>query len=72
MQPEPQMFVPRPPIMNLPPYHFDPCAPGSSSSYVDHGMPRHQMYPSLLNTCRVHILHHVIITICHIVEIAHS
>ncbi|KAK9115268.1 hypothetical protein Syun_022065 [Stephania yunnanensis] len=47
MQPEPQMFVPRPPIVNLPPYHFDPYAPGPSSSYVDHGMPRHQMYPSL-------------------------
>ncbi|KAK9094410.1 hypothetical protein Scep_025879 [Stephania cephalantha] len=28
MQPEPQMFVPRPPIVNLPPYHFDPYAPG--------------------------------------------
>ncbi|KAK9119223.1 hypothetical protein Scep_017316 [Stephania cephalantha] len=47
MQPEPQMFVPRPPIMNLPPYHFDPYAPGAVVSYVDHGMPRHQMYPSL-------------------------
>ncbi|KAK9121415.1 hypothetical protein Syun_019032 [Stephania yunnanensis] len=44
---EPQMFVPRPPSVNLPPYHFDPYAPGPSSSYVDHGMPHHQMYPSL-------------------------
>ncbi|KAK9093840.1 hypothetical protein Scep_025309 [Stephania cephalantha] len=47
MQPEPQMFVPKPPIMNLPLYHFDPYAPGPSYSYVDYGMPRHQMYPSL-------------------------
>ncbi|KAK9126107.1 hypothetical protein Scep_014953 [Stephania cephalantha] len=47
MQPEPQMFVPRPPIMNLPPYHFDPYAPGSSPSYMNHGMPRHPMYHSL-------------------------
>ncbi|KAK9148773.1 hypothetical protein Scep_007530 [Stephania cephalantha] len=47
MQPEPQMFVPSAPIMNLPPYHFDPYAPGPSSSYMDHGMPRHPMYPSL-------------------------
>ncbi|KAK9169722.1 hypothetical protein Syun_001862 [Stephania yunnanensis] len=46
-QPEPQMFVPRPPSVNLPPYHFDPYAPGPSSSYVDHGMPHHQTYPSL-------------------------
>ncbi|KAK9094946.1 hypothetical protein Scep_026415 [Stephania cephalantha] len=23
-QAEPQMFVPRPPFVNLPPYHFDP------------------------------------------------
>ncbi|KAK9098778.1 hypothetical protein Syun_025823 [Stephania yunnanensis] len=41
------MFVPRPPSVNLPPYHFDPYAPGPSSSYVDHGMPHHQTYPSL-------------------------
>ncbi|KAK9148595.1 hypothetical protein Scep_007352 [Stephania cephalantha] len=47
MQPEPHMFVPRPQIVNLPPYHFDPYAPGPSSSYVDHGMLRHQMYLSL-------------------------
>ncbi|KAK9140156.1 hypothetical protein Scep_009837 [Stephania cephalantha] len=47
MQPEPQMFVPRAPIMNLPPYHSDPYAPGPLSSYMDHGMPRHPMYPSL-------------------------
>ncbi|KAK9098453.1 hypothetical protein Syun_025498 [Stephania yunnanensis] len=41
------MFVPRPPSVNLPPYHFDPYAPGPSSSHVDHGMPHPQMYPSL-------------------------
>ncbi|KAK9166561.1 hypothetical protein Scep_001752 [Stephania cephalantha] len=41
------MFVPRPPSVNLPPYYFDPYAPGPSSSYVDHGMPHPQMYPSL-------------------------
>ncbi|KAK9127171.1 hypothetical protein Syun_015968 [Stephania yunnanensis] len=41
------MFVPRPPSVNLPPYHFDPYAPGPSYSYVDHGMPHHQTYPSL-------------------------
>ncbi|KAK9125406.1 hypothetical protein Scep_014252 [Stephania cephalantha] len=37
----------QPPFVNLPPYHFDPYAPGPSSSYVDHGMPHRQMYPSL-------------------------
>ncbi|KAK9092588.1 hypothetical protein Syun_027499 [Stephania yunnanensis] len=47
MQPEPQMFVPSAPIVNLPPYHFDHYAPGSSSSYMDHGMPRYPMYLSL-------------------------
>ncbi|KAK9166936.1 hypothetical protein Scep_002127 [Stephania cephalantha] len=41
------MFVPRPPSVNLPPYYFDPYAPGPSSSYVDPGMPHPQMYPSL-------------------------
>ncbi|KAK9104744.1 hypothetical protein Scep_021588 [Stephania cephalantha] len=41
------MFIPRPPIVNLPPYHFDPYAPGPSSSYVDHGLPHRQMYSSL-------------------------
>ncbi|KAK9094653.1 hypothetical protein Scep_026122 [Stephania cephalantha] len=41
------MFVPRSPSVNLPPYQFDPYAPGSSSSYVVHGMHHHQMYPSL-------------------------
>ncbi|KAK9163353.1 hypothetical protein Syun_004255 [Stephania yunnanensis] len=41
------MFVTRPPSVNLPPYHFDPYAPGPSSSHVDHGMPHHQTYPSL-------------------------
>ncbi|KAK9140717.1 hypothetical protein Scep_010398 [Stephania cephalantha] len=46
-QQEPQMFVPSPPSVNLPPYYFDPYAPGLSSSYVDHGMPHPQMYPSL-------------------------
>ncbi|KAK9104078.1 hypothetical protein Scep_020922 [Stephania cephalantha] len=46
-QPEPQMFVARPPSVSLSPYHFDPYAPGPSSSYVDHGMPHHQMFPSL-------------------------
>ncbi|KAK9094296.1 hypothetical protein Scep_025765 [Stephania cephalantha] len=46
-QQEPQMFVPRPPSVNLPPYYFDPYAPWPSSSYVDHGMPHPQMYPSL-------------------------
>ncbi|KAK9111476.1 hypothetical protein Scep_018995 [Stephania cephalantha] len=41
------MFVPRPPSVNLPPYYFDPYAPGPSSSYVDHEMSHPQMYPSL-------------------------
>ncbi|KAK9104077.1 hypothetical protein Scep_020921 [Stephania cephalantha] len=41
------MFVARPPSVSLSPYHFDPYAPGPSSSYVDHGMPHHQMFPSL-------------------------
>ncbi|KAK9094837.1 hypothetical protein Scep_026306 [Stephania cephalantha] len=47
MQPEAHMFVRRPPTMNLPPYHFDPYAPMPSSSYMDHGMPKHSMYGSL-------------------------
>ncbi|KAK9094203.1 hypothetical protein Scep_025672 [Stephania cephalantha] len=47
MQPKPQTFVPRPPIMNFHPYHFDPYAPRPSSSYVDHEMPRHPVYHSL-------------------------
>ncbi|KAK9135013.1 hypothetical protein Syun_014343 [Stephania yunnanensis] len=62
-QPEPQMFIPRPPSVNLPPYHFDPYAHGSSSSYVDHGMPHPQMYRHCLNTCLVHILLLLILTI---------
>ncbi|KAK9089814.1 hypothetical protein Scep_028896 [Stephania cephalantha] len=49
-QPEPQMFVPWPPSVNLPPYHFAPYAPGPSSSYVDHGMPHYQIGdPSFMN-----------------------
>ncbi|KAK9125590.1 hypothetical protein Scep_014436 [Stephania cephalantha] len=47
MQPEPEMFVPRLPIMNLPPYHFDPYAHRPSFSYMDNGMQRHPMYHSL-------------------------
>ncbi|KAK9112105.1 hypothetical protein Scep_019624 [Stephania cephalantha] len=63
------MFVPRPPSVNLPPYYFDPYAPGPSSSYVDHGMPHPQMYPSLPQYMPSPYTPTLILTICHMVEI---
>ncbi|KAK9138239.1 hypothetical protein Sjap_008833 [Stephania japonica] len=46
-QPDAHMFLPRTPSMSIHPYHFDPYAPGPSSSYMDHRMPTHSMHGSL-------------------------
>ncbi|KAK9137885.1 hypothetical protein Sjap_008479 [Stephania japonica] len=46
-QPDTHMFLPRTPSMSVHPYHFDPYAPGPSSSYMDHRMPTHSMHGSL-------------------------
>ncbi|KAK9144842.1 hypothetical protein Sjap_004745 [Stephania japonica] len=46
-QPDAHMFLPRTPSMSVHPYHFDPYAPGPSSSYMDHRMPTHSMHGSL-------------------------
>ncbi|KAK9095803.1 hypothetical protein Sjap_021300 [Stephania japonica] len=66
------MFLPMTPSMSVHPYHFDPYALGHHLRTWTIECLHIQCMVHCLNTCQVHLLRHIITTIFHIVEMAHS